>query len=268
MMITSPALVRRLMRVDLQYAIERMGVIAARPGNPFGIEVKRFGEATALLARHLPSPRFNRVVGLEPETAAEIPEILQWYAANAVKPRFEVRPTTFDPALGRALACSLYFQSSFHASLHADAAMGVTPPPDVRIEQVTMPEEMENFLDIYLAGWNLPDAIREPAKANMRGWIDQPAWRLYRAYAGEAPSAVAILYMHDRVGYFADAAVHPSFRGRHLQSALLAHRWSVAHSLGAELVYSQAEYASTSHRNMERAGMRLLHTHADWTTLD
>src|ERR1700722_1568952 len=117
MLITSRDIIRRLMQVDLQYTIERMGVIAARPGNPFGIEVKRFDGATALLARQLPSPRFNRVVGLGATQEALVAPIHDWYVGNDVKPRFEVAPGDYTAALGRALAGHGYFQSSFHASL-------------------------------------------------------------------------------------------------------------------------------------------------------
>jgi len=45
---------------------------------------------------------------------------------------------------------------------------------------------------------------------------------------------------------------------------LLARRWRDARDAGEELVCGQAAYLSTSHRNMERAGLRLLHTQAIW----
>ena len=71
--------------------------------------------------------------------------------------------------------------------------------------------------------------------------------------------------MHDGIGYFADAATHPDFRSRGLQGALLRHRASVAAQAGAGLIYSQAAFGSTSHRNMQRVGLRVLHSRAIWT---
>ena len=79
------------------------------------------------------------------------------------------------------------------------------------------------------------------------------------------PAAAAKLFLHDGVGYFADAATDPDFRGRGLQTALLRHRASVAARSGAELIYSQAAFGSTSHRNMERIGLRVLCTRSIWT---
>jgi len=79
------------------------------------------------------------------------------------------------------------------------------------------------------------------------------------------PAAMAILFLHERVAYFADTCVHPDYRGRRLQSALLARFKRDAAQLGADLLCSQASFGSTSHRNIERAGLRLLYTQAEWT---
>ena len=74
MLVTTTALAMRAMYADLVYTSQRMQVIANREGNPFGIAIRAFGAATALAAARLPSPRFNRVVGLNP-------------AENSVAPR-------------------------------------------------------------------------------------------------------------------------------------------------------------------------------------
>ena len=79
--------------------------------------------------------------------------------------------------------------------------------------------------------------------------------------------AAGILYVRDKVGYCADAATHPGFRGRGLQSALLRRRIAGASAAGADFVCSGAAHLSTSHRNMERAGMRVLFVRSLWTVL-
>jgi GNAT superfamily N-acetyltransferase len=76
------------------------------------------------------------------------------------------------------------------------------------------------------------------------------------------------LYVRDGVGYLADASCDPKFRGRGLHAALLARRIADARQAGAGLVCSGAAYLSTSHRNMERTGMRILFNRAIWTDLD
>ncbi|WP_147283686.1 GNAT family N-acetyltransferase [Bosea caraganae] len=250
------------MQLDLAYAIQRMGLIAARPGNPFGIAIQDFGQATALAASQLPSPRFNRLVGLTPDEALLLPDILAWFAAQGVSPRIEIRPGSLDAALADALARAGFRQTGFHASLVAQTT--ATPALDDVIRPVETPAIMDEFLDTYLAGWGFPSAIHEGAKGNMRGWLGLPGWHLYLAQIDGRPAATAILFLDGEVGYLADACVHPAYRGRRLHAALLAHRQNEAVRLGAGLLCGQADFASTSHRNMERSGLRLLHTQSEW----
>jgi len=79
------------------------------------------------------------------------------------------------------------------------------------------------------------------------------------------PAAAATLYVRDGVGYLADSATDPSFRRHGLHVTLLRRRMRDAGLAGADLVFSGAEPFSTSHRNMERVGMRLQFTRAKWT---
>jgi ribosomal protein S18 acetylase RimI-like enzyme len=261
----SRALSDRLMRVDIAYTVARMRVIEARPGNPFGVALREVDGVTALMARSIPVPSFNRIIGLRDGHQALFAELDDWYGAHGVACRVDVAPGDLTPALAEALTGRGYLQSSFHTSLYglpdgADASF-----PDIVVAQVASADVMEQFLDLYLAGWGIPIARREGAKINMRGWLGRPDWVLLLASIDGTPAAAAKLYVHDRIGYFADAATHPDFRGRGLQGALLHHRRRLAKASGAELVYSGAEFGSSSHRNMERLGMRVLHTRALWT---
>ena len=62
-----------------------------------------------------------------------------------------------------------------------------------------------------------------------------------------------------------EASCDPKFRGRGLDAALLSRRIAEAGKAGADLVCSGAAYLSSSHRNMERAGMRVLFNRMIWT---
>ncbi len=263
MLVTTKTLVERAMRADLAYTMQRMEVIAQRKGNPFGIAIQDFGHSTALVASGLPPPRFNRLVGMSPAEASLLPAIVAWYAERGVSPRIEIRPGSLDTALATMLAQAGFRQTAFHSTLFGEITP--RPAPDAVIRPVETAQAMEAFLTIYLAGWGFPLAIREGAKANMRGWLGLPGWHLYLAESDGKPAATAILYLHQGVAYLADACVHPDYRDLGLHSALLVHRQNEADRLGAELLCSQADFASTSYRNMERAGLRLLHTQSEWT---
>jgi ribosomal protein S18 acetylase RimI-like enzyme len=220
MLLTTTELATRAMRADLVYTIQRMQVIANREGNPFGIATRVFGAATALAATRLPSSRFNRAVGLNPAETASLQDILAWYAELGPSPQIEITPGDLNKSLANALAGVGFRQTSFHASLVG--AVAEAPSIDVAIRSVETSETLERFLDVYLAGWEFPLAIHEGAKVNMRGWLGPPGWHLYLAEIEGQPAAVAILFLHENVAYFADTCVHPDYRGRHLQSALLA----------------------------------------------
>ena len=217
----------------------------------------------ALAAARLPSKSFNRVVGLTPSETSLVPEIIAWYAELGPSPHIEIRPGDLSDGLADALARGGFRQTSFQASLVGEVAE--TPATDAVIRSVETSEMVERFLDVYLAGWGFPLAIHEGAKANMRGWLGLPGWHLYLAEIDTHAAAIAISFLHENVAYFADTCVHPNFRGRRLQSALLAQYKRDAARLGADLLCSGATFASTGHRNIERAGLRVLHTHAEWT---
>jgi len=124
---------------------------------------------------------------------------------------------------------------------------------------------MEDYLDAYVAGWGIAEGDHAQFKSNVRPWLDQGGWTLYVARVNGRPAAAATLYMHGRVGYLADATTDPQFRRRGLQAALLRRRMGDACTAGANLVFSGAEPFSTSHRNMERVGLRLQFVRSKWT---
>jgi GNAT superfamily N-acetyltransferase len=108
----------------------------------------------------------------------------------------------------------------------------------------------------------------EGFKRNVRPWLDQPGWSLFLGRVDGKAAAAAILYLREGFGYLADATTDPAYRGRGLQTALLAHRLRHAADAGAEYVCSGATFLSSSHRNMVRAGMTLQFVRALWTPGD
>jgi len=261
--LASIELLHRLTQVGIAYTIARMRVIEARSGEPIG--VRRFGEAAALLCRHVPSPHFNAVVGLRGGQEGLIAEIDGWYRENNLSPRFVIAPGDLTAEMGRTLAQRGYAATDTETMLYGAAPAPASPAAGHDIVEVDAPGLMEDFLDALLSGWGIAAEHHEPAKANMRGWLGIPDWRLFLVRIDGKPAAAAKLFVKDGVGLFPDAATRPEFRGRGLQTALLRHRATVAAQSGAELIYSQAAFGSVSHRNMERIGMRVLCSRLIWT---
>jgi ribosomal protein S18 acetylase RimI-like enzyme len=267
-LLPSPALIGRTIAAELGYTIARLEALARLPGNPIGVAIRRIDdEAVALMARHLPSPSFNSVVGLRPGGAGEVAGLLAWYRDAGVRPRFEIVPGRSDDALLAELARRGCRQSGFHASLIAEPAPTPEAPAAGVVERVTDEAGFDAFLDAYAAGWGIPAARVDQFKRNVRPWLGLPGWALYAGRADGRVGAAGILFVRDGVGYFADAATDPAFRGRGLQAALLARRWREAAAAGVDFVCSGADPLSTSHRNMERIGLRLQFLRAIWTPI-
>jgi ribosomal protein S18 acetylase RimI-like enzyme len=256
--------VQRTLAADIAYTICRMKVLERLPGNPIGINVRWIDDtAVALMAR---IPAFARVVGLEAGHERHIADIASWYGAHGIMPRFEMVPGHYEAGLGRELTRLGFFQSGFQASLIGDAAETAPVEEPLTIERVTS-DSMDDFLDAYVAGWGIPERDRAQFKFNVRPWLDQEGWTLYLGRSNGQPAAAAVLYLRNGVGYLADAATNPTFRGLGFQSALLRRRIRHAAEAAADFVVSGAAPFSTSHRNMERSGMRLQFMCSLWTPL-
>jgi ribosomal protein S18 acetylase RimI-like enzyme len=143
----------------------------------------------------------------------------------------------------------------------------MTSDGKIDIERIVCADAMERYLDAYVAGWGIAEKDQPQFKSNVRPWRDQSGWSLYLAQVEGNPAAAATLYVHDRVGYLADAATAPAFRRHGLHVALLRRRICDASTAKVDFVFSGAEPMSTSHRNMERAGLRLHFIRAKWTPI-
>jgi ribosomal protein S18 acetylase RimI-like enzyme len=265
-LLPSLELIQRVVAAEAAYTLSRIQVLERLPGNPVGVAYRKPAEGVvALMARHLPVPSFNSVVGLRAGQEVHIEPLIAWYRDNGVKPRIEMVPGLADAKLARELARLGYHHSGFHTALICEPELATSGGTTAAIERVADAAVLEEFLDAHAAGWKIPDP--HGFKANVRGWLGQSGWSLYLARVDRRPAATGILYVHDRVAYCADAATDPAFRGRGLQQALLRRRIADAKAAGVDLVCSGAEYLSSSHRNMERVGLRVLFVRALWTAL-
>ncbi len=255
--------VQRILAADIAYTISRMQVLERLPGNPAGIRYRWVDETAVALMSHLPA--FSRVVGLRAGHEAQIEPLVSWYREHGITPRFDMVPGHYDASLGRELARLGFFQSGFHVSVIGEPDVDASAKDQGVAERVTDALSMEAYLDAYVAGWGIPEKDQAQFKANVRPWLNQAGWLLYVGRANGEPAAAATLYLHDAVGYLADATTHPSFRRQGFQSALLRRRMRDAGALGADTIFSGATPFSTSHRNMERAGLRVHFVRSLWT---
>ena len=98
------------------YMRTRLEIIAARPGNPMGAEVRQSGSAVALRAPGFPGSLFNCAYGFCDDQVGEIPGLINWYSAG-VGGNFYIAPGCPMAKTARLLTEAGYAPTGFHATV-------------------------------------------------------------------------------------------------------------------------------------------------------
>ena len=253
-------LVRRCQAICGGTTATRVGIVAARPGNPLGAGVRRYGEALATRAPPFGEHLFNRAFGFSDEALEAAAEVADWYAEGGVPGAFEIAPGLPSTALMAMLAARGYRHTGFHANFVGPAELPQGPSAGVEVRRLEDETDLGAFSDAYHLGWNTTE-FRVPVKP----WLTAPGWSLYLGLCDGEPAGAAILCQADGDAYLADSAVDPKWRRRGVHRALLDRRCADAAAAGAKVVFSGADYLGASCRNMLRKGLGLLYTKAIWT---
>jgi GNAT superfamily N-acetyltransferase len=263
---TTEELARRLASAGIAFMTEGLEGIARLPGNPRRLRIERFGAAIAPASTAQPELDFmNRVMGLYPEDAGRVADILAYYRDLGIRPWVELAPAMGFESLAAALTEGGAAQIGFHTVLYgrAETPEVATPPPGVEVRTIDA-AEIGAFSDTLLRGFELPEEALKAAVRDHSHWAEVDGWHLYLATVDGEPAAGAALTVGDGIGLLANAATVPAFRGRGCQTALILRRIADAAAAGCELMAGEATFASSSHRNMERAGLRVAFTNATW----
>jgi ribosomal protein S18 acetylase RimI-like enzyme len=259
----SHELAERIQRVADDFSIKALEGPAATPTNPQ--QLLRFGDIVAPLNVRTPEVDWrNRVLGLGSHNLHLLEEVLSLYRRNSVRPWFELQPSAGFGEVAEALSEAGAHQVDFHTALYGlptrledDVRQGV----EVRLADRS---ELALFARLRVDGFEISGEFRELALRDMDHWFDVPNWKLYFAFVGGEPAGMAVLTLTDGVGYLANAASLPAFRRRGIHRALLRRRINDAAAAGCDLIAGLAAYASTSQHNMEREGLRIAYTAAEW----
>ena len=90
--------------------------------------------------------------------------------------------------------------------------------------------------------------------------------RALRAYLGRidgVAAATGMLFDVRPVAGLGNGSVLPKFRGRGIQSAMIAHRMRAGRERGLRIFFGQTQNPVSAH-NLEELGWRLLYTEVDW----
>lgn len=254
-----------LEQAEIQTLASRLTAIQSIGGNPMGVHELVKGTTRAFAVKHIPGPAFNTVRGLNEQDLSHIEEIFRFYENLSINFRVEITPPNSSEVLFRKLAELGFYQSGFHASFIGEVEdLKTSLPPSLEIRSLKK-DEFDLFASIYVAAFGLPAFIQDGIKQNNEVLFEVPGWEFYVAYKNEVPVGIAVLYVQGELANLAAAATLPAYRNMGVQSELLQKRVEIAIEKGARYITSEAAYGTGSHRNMERAGLRLAYTKAVWT---
>jgi hypothetical protein len=257
----TPELVTRLVAAERQCMTDWLQALAELPGNPFGISMRTFGQATALVCRTIPAQVYNRVFGLTVEDRDQIPAIVDFYAQHGASPVFDLNPYTIppywvEPNVFPALVSSGFYQGAFHQLLYAIPTTTCPPLPAQLTIRVVGQQEADTFAQVYDQVWAGSGAVR--------GLIEHPRFHCYLAFVDGHPAALGILHVANGVGSMANGLTVPSMRGRGCQTALLYRRIADAARAECDLLVSQSMPGVTSQNNQLRVGFQIAGSKAWW----
>jgi GNAT superfamily N-acetyltransferase len=261
------ALARRIEQNDIDYSLSRLGGMQQAEGNPLQIEINRYGNVNAFLIKGWPEYWYgNKVLGLEPSSEIYLDQIIDLFTKHHLSFRFEILPGNLNSSLASRLHKLRFGQMSFNTAVYGVPSLAAkgSSTEQLRVREV-QPNEMDLFLDLYQDGFGLPRLNTREREAVL-SWLNRAKQNLYVciAHVDDIPAGVSILYTENGIGLLADAATLPEFRGRGCHTALTSHRIAQAKKRNCDLLTSFVEFGSTSHHNLERAGLRVAYTKSVW----
>ncbi|MGC4046340.1 MAG: GNAT family N-acetyltransferase [Armatimonas sp.] len=257
-------LIARAEQFSVGFHAGRMGAIANLPGNPFGVELRVLSNGIACKVRHPLLKGKNRIIGFRPDDLDSLDELLDFYREDKLRfslfvPQGQMTPELFECFVQAGL------WSAGSGTVPALVPGGDYTPsaPEIQVRR-SEPEEKEAYLDLFQQAFDHRDE-RVPEYRPIQ-WAEDslPGGARYIAEIEGKPVGMASFPVANGVGFMGTAGVLPEYRRRGVQKALIQRRLADAPALGCDLVLAGGSPGSTTYRNFERAGFRLIPTGSGW----
>ncbi|MBE4909277.1 GNAT family N-acetyltransferase [Bacillus luteolus] len=249
--------------IDCLYS--RLSAIQARVGNPMGVSIEKFGQATAFSVKNIPGPAFNTVKGLSAGDEDYIEDILNFYKEKDIPVRFELPPAQVSKELLSYLSKKGFLQTDFHSSLYSALDTECEEGDELIHVRELDKSEYDLFGELYIQGFQMPSFLKSAIAENNEVLYNIDGWKFYLATFEKESAGIGVLFHKDGIATLAAATTVPEYRNKGVQTALLKGRINQAIRQNCNLVVGQARYGSISQNNMERVGLKIAYTKAIWT---
>lgn len=210
------------------------------------------------------SPYYNRIKGFGPSELDRLDEYLHLYPGN--RPCLDMTPDHMKEEVAAALCSRGYVPAEQLVFLAKDLrGVPMKEESDFLIEQVT-----EHSAEEYVQwiGWsNGEEEIDRQRVDRVKEYFYRPDFVNLMIRVEHRPAAMGSLFFSGADAYLANDYTFPGFRGQGCQSALIRHRLAAAARQGAEMVFTDVEFGSASHRNMLKAGFQTVFLNTFWFRL-
>lgn len=228
---------------------------------PKQLEVMKAGHCTLL--RDLTEPGsiyYNRIKGFGPSDMNSMDELLAYY--GEFPPCFDMTPDHLTEEVSSALSSRGFIPVEQLVFMKIHLPEGMEPDHTSGIEKVTASnaEAFIAWIGLSSGGKAFDPAVIDRVKT----YFYRPDFLNYMMTVEGEPAAMGSLFLHGEEGYLANDYTFEAFRGRGCQTALLRHRLSAAAGLGIKTVYTDVEFGSLSHSNMEKMGFRTVFMNTFW----
>jgi hypothetical protein len=272
MSVTTKQLCARIERSEIDHFESWARFLQTRQGNPFGIDIRRYGDTVAL-ANHDGSlgPLFNRVLGMNEDSLPHLDDILALVSERGTRCRIDISPYQGTPKLFETLHIAGLQPFRFHSFLYATTE-DLKPPTiaaglGVDVRRIAR-KDANTWASVWLDGFAgaLGASLKEMRELSDATALlcEEAGWGLYMATVNGEAASVAALYVQDGMGSLALAGTLPQYRRLGCQTALLQARMPDASAHKCDLIVAQSALGTTSQNNMERAGLKVAYTRAFW----
>lgn len=233
------------------------------PGS-YGAQVMRFGRLTALSCPGMAKRSFvNRIFGLGDGDDDALTAAVDWMRSRGVPVRIDLCPMLGHELTLRGLAREGFRTLGFQVALFGEPHAAAPSAVEIR-EAVTEAEFAHAAAALPVVFDECDPTWVQWLTDSMWATFGRPDWRTYVAYVDGQAAGFGQLHLWEGVGSLALAGTLHQFRGRGVQTALIHRRMEDAAALGCDLIVAQTGNGTVSQQNMERLGLRVAYTKAEF----
>jgi|GEM_PF-6416623 len=234
-------------------------------------KLREFAGASGKVVRAFQVPGFDRVFGLNEDTADLLDEVLSWYQADSRSPSIDLLPLESLADLRESLARKGFFMRRHQTQLYGAPQPELDSPVHRSIQaELVDPDDgstMQDFLQAFVEAHEYAPEEAKAAIERTRTLYTGEPWQRYLVRVDGKPAGVGVLGRFGDVGYMTNSATVPRFRRQGVHRAVLHVRLEAAKTQGIPIVAADTPVNAISQRNIIRSGLSIACQLGQWVKL-